>query len=605
MGPLDRTFLHHVATVVSPTRERRQLVHPVGLENLAAAVNQDRIVVAAQGFVGPLVLPHALDDLRGIQDVSEAEHDGRMRMGLLEGLQRRYQFTPGPSRHVVDQHQVGSEIQERIAEHVRAQADQVPLIDRQSRRLPTARGDLPNRRELDMIHAFGNREKRRDRRISEQEKGAVRRRRQQRAANNGVPPQMTQAQAVLRVDRYAATRAHPSLAGSWTGGGSRSLGANPCRIEQLLDLVQLLPRRRRGRQGAEHELHRRPVECAGGAHRARGQGLRGDDRLAAGRAPGGLVDVPRHTPGGVRYALEAGEARHVDDIRVAAAFHDIDAEQVDPERRPAASRDLHKLRRERARAAVVVGGAGGPDAEHARQLSSDRVDPAVRPVRRMVALGEHRLLDRPKGRELGRVPNHRALPPGAEVRFDDQRTAVQRGEELARMGRNERLGDRHPRQLEHAERHDAVAQQRRDGVGIEQRGAGSVEVRGDAHRQVAPALEHVEVVVQARLRDVEQVVAEIQELRRRAPAYEEPHDLLGVAQVRERPAHQESDPHAAFRPPLAQTQAASLEDVRSIVASRTGGDHRPHIGRKHTERFVQGSNGERRGHDLTPGARRR
>src|SRR2546430_13230633 len=55
--------------------------------------------------------------------------------------------------------------------------------------------------------------------------------------------------------------------------------------------------------------------------------------------------------------------------------------------------------------------------------------------------------DRPKGRELGRVPNHRALPPGAEVRFDDQRTAVQRGEELARMGRNERLGDRHPRQL--------------------------------------------------------------------------------------------------------------------------------------------------------------
>src|SRR5438552_18185868 len=78
VGPLDRTFLHHVAAVVSPTRERRQLVHPVGLENLAAAVNQDRIVVAAQGFVGPLVLPHALDDLRGIQDVSEAEHAGRM-----------------------------------------------------------------------------------------------------------------------------------------------------------------------------------------------------------------------------------------------------------------------------------------------------------------------------------------------------------------------------------------------------------------------------------------------------------------------------------------------------------------------------------------------
>src|SRR2546430_16135543 len=144
---------------------------------------------------------------------------------------------------------------------------------------------------------------------------------------------MAQAQAVLRVDRYTATRGHLSLAGSWTGGGSRSLGANPCRIEQLLDLVQLLPRRRRGRQGAEHELHRRPVERAGGARWAWGQRLRADDRPGAGRAPGGLVDVPRHAPGGVRHFLEAGEARHVDDIRVAAAFHDIDAIQVDAEDR--------------------------------------------------------------------------------------------------------------------------------------------------------------------------------------------------------------------------------------------------------------------------------
>src|SRR6059058_5363764 len=50
--------------------------------------------------------------------------------------------------------------------------------------------------------------------------------------------------------------------------------------------------------------------------------------------------VESESPGTVRHALEAREARDVDDIWAALALHDIEPEEVDSERRSAASGDV-------------------------------------------------------------------------------------------------------------------------------------------------------------------------------------------------------------------------------------------------------------------------
>src|SRR6266550_8137609 len=123
----------------------------------------------------------------------------------------------------------------------------------------------------------------------------------------------------------------------------------------------------------------------------------GNDRLAARHPLGGRVDVAREAPGTVRHAFEAREARDVDDIRAAFALHDIEPEEVDSERQSAASRDVLELGSEGERVTpLFVGGAPWANPDHAEALAPERIDLAVRrPVRRVVALGEHRLLHGP------------------------------------------------------------------------------------------------------------------------------------------------------------------------------------------------------------------
>src|SRR6266566_2024834 len=66
-------------------------------------------------------------------------------------------------------------------------------------------------------------------------------------------------------------------------------------------------------------------------------------------------------------------------------------------------------------------------AQHAEQLRPDRVHQAIGPVRRMVALGEHRLLAGAQRRELRRVGDDLgAVLLVAAVRLDDERPAVER-----------------------------------------------------------------------------------------------------------------------------------------------------------------------------------
>ena len=116
------------------------------------------------------------------------------------------------------------------------------------------------------------------------------------------------------------------------------------------------------------------------------------------------------------------------------------------------------------------------------------------------------------------------------------------------MRRHERLGHGNASRAEGPRRHDPIAQQRGHGIRIEQRGAGAVQVRRHAHGQVAPRLQHVQVVVQAHLGHVDQVVAEMDGVRGNAPLLEQADDGRHVAPVRERAAHQESDPHPTLLP---------------------------------------------------------
>ena len=275
--------------------------------------------------------------------------------------------------------------------------------------------------------------------------------------------------------------------------------------------------------------------------------LGGHHRLAAHGALGGREDVGRHAPGRVRHAAEPGEARHVDHVRPPAALHDVDAEEVDAEGGATPVHDVGELGRDREGSARFVR-PRGPGPEHAEQLGPDRVHGPIRPVRRMVPLSEQWLLDGRQRRQLRRVRDHfGSVLLVAAVRLDDERAAVQSGQQLARVRRGERLGHGHARGPEHPERHDPVAQQGRNRVGVEQLGTGPMQIRRHTHREVAAALQDEQVMVRAHAGDVDEVVAEMQRLGRRPPLPQPAHNLAQVAIFGERPPHQEANPHSALR----------------------------------------------------------
>src|SRR5207245_6002259 len=157
-------------------------------------------------------------------------------------------------------------------------------------------------------------------------------------------------------------------------------------------------------------------------------------------------DIVSEAPRRAGHAPETREALHVDHVGSSTALHDVHAEQVDAERRAATTGEVRELAGEGKQRALRLA------AQHAKELAADRVDLAWRPVQRMIALGEDRLLDRPQRRELRRVPHDlgtRAVRPRATVRLDDQRAAVEGGEELARVGRDQCLGYGHARGLQY------------------------------------------------------------------------------------------------------------------------------------------------------------
>src|SRR5256886_11559576 len=151
--------------------------------------------------------------------------------------------------------------------------------------------------------------------------------------------------------------------------------------------------------------------------------LAGNDRLAAHGALGGRVDVAREAPGTVRHALEAREARDVDDIRAAFALHDVEPEEIDSECRSATSRDVLELGSEGERVTpLFLGSAPRANPDYAEPFAPERVDLAVRrPVRRVVALGEYRLLHGPERRQLGGVRDHRTAPQPGAARSEERR----------------------------------------------------------------------------------------------------------------------------------------------------------------------------------------
>src|SRR6266550_4712595 len=291
--------------------------------------------------------------------------------------------------------------------------------------------------------------------------------------------------------------------------------------------------------------------------------------------------MAREAPGTVRHALEAREARDVDDIRAAFALHDVEPEEIDSECRSATSRDVLELGSEGERLTpLFLGSAPRANPDYAEPLAPERVDLAVRrPVRRVVALGEYRLLHGPERRQLGGVRDHRtATQPGAAVRPYDQRSPIERREELAGVGRDEGLGHRHPGRSEDPERHDPVAQQHRDRVGIQERGAGAVEIRRHAHSQVLAVLEHVQVVVEAHPRDVDQVVAEMQRSRRGAELAEQADHLRHAVLVRERASQQNRD--SQHDPPLQCPLLPSHTPARFRTAADSSSSGTPAARRK-------------------------
>src|SRR2546425_262945 len=70
---------------------------------------------------------------------------------------------------------------------------------------PLACGDFPNGRQLDVIHALGQLEEGRHRRIGEQQNPAARHLFEEVAADGYVPPQVAQSETVLRINSYPWT----------------------------------------------------------------------------------------------------------------------------------------------------------------------------------------------------------------------------------------------------------------------------------------------------------------------------------------------------------------------------------------------------------------
>src|SRR5207247_7480196 len=141
----------------------------------------------------------------------------------------------------------------------------------------------------------------------------------------------------------------------------------------------------------EDQIQGRAAERAVSGRGLDGERVAENDRLAAHGALSGRVDVAREAPGTVRNALEAREARDVDDIRAAFALHDVEPEEIDSECRSATSRDVLELGSEGERLTpLFLGSAPRANPDYAEPLAPERVDLAVRrPVRRVVRSEEH------------------------------------------------------------------------------------------------------------------------------------------------------------------------------------------------------------------------
>src|SRR5712664_1366378 len=74
---------------------------------------------------------------------------------------------------------------------------------------PLVRGDFPNGRQLDVIHALGQLEEGRHRRIGEQQNPAIRHLFEEVAADGDCTSQVAETKAVLRIDSYPRTACAP------------------------------------------------------------------------------------------------------------------------------------------------------------------------------------------------------------------------------------------------------------------------------------------------------------------------------------------------------------------------------------------------------------
>src|SRR5205807_7876632 len=141
-----------------------------------------------------------------------------------------------------------------------------------------------------------------------------------------------------------------------------------------------------------------------------------------------------------------------DDVRLSPMFDDVDAVEVDSECPAAPQNHVAQIGRERERLPqFFFFGLAGKDLLDGEQSIADYVDLAIAAIRRMVALGEHRLAAlvryffelRPASDDSHMV-TARSL-----IRLDDERRFVQkrsqssrfRGDESGRRGHSGRLQD--------------------------------------------------------------------------------------------------------------------------------------------------------------------
>ena len=185
------------------------------VEHVPAPVHEHQVVEALYGFVRTFHLPSASDDVGRIDDVPEPEDQSRLRNDPSERLERWPELSHRPVRHVVDEQDVGPEVQRDAADELLPQRADVLEAEGEVDGPPIAGPYFLDRGQLHVVVVRRRPEEIAERRILDRQDDRVGLELYELGCNRSRAAHVSEAEPVLGIDhqpyplRIGAVRVHP------------------------------------------------------------------------------------------------------------------------------------------------------------------------------------------------------------------------------------------------------------------------------------------------------------------------------------------------------------------------------------------------------------